>query len=1421
MKKSSKKTFIQILLAALFSIFLLLGACTNNDVVQESVTEFYVYSTAITLEEGDEQQIEFDKTEGASLQFNSADTNVATVSDAGLVLGVNAGVTVVKIACGEESVNCKVTVIPDSYVMSIGYETLTLSVGSSKEFTATVKDGDTVITDGISWQLDKTEGATVVANGHKAIFMASAIGDYILTATCGELVQQCAIRVISTSVTRLETPELSVNGCSTLTWSPVSNAQAYAVSANGIDWTETKETVADVSSVTAGMLNGETAAFYVKALAKNNYELVDSYIADLVFAHEYEGAYTEGKEATCTQSGEINYTCKNCNKSYKDSNYLAEHNYVSWQCSVCKAYRSDVVYAYDGNYIPIPTDADAKDENSAWRVKYKPYYENEVYKGEGGKSFSSENLWETVEKNKEQIPEEEREQCYYVSGIGNSSLKEVYVAGYWRDERFSSDMLPVKYVHSKAFAYNKVIEKIVFSKETTEFRGIVFDNSRVKTVIAPGITYLYDYQCEDYAPETRLNFRNCFSLETVVVGENIIAKGRQFCWWDFKSPWFDGYTAKIKLYIDREYNDMNGFEFNLNGDGQLYRNDLFSGNYYFKDSTGEACNTWRYNDEGTDVVFNAHNFINGRCTKCGGDDPKGINYLYDGEKDCYYVAAGAYTGKVVIQSTYNDGVHGKREVKYLAEDAFKYNRDGSHRKGITHVYLPETVTEIGSFELCLNLQLLSMPAVKRIDVANAFLDCYRLDTLIIGDALSVTKQCFYVRSDNKAVPYAQGYESLMTIYSTKQSAVVGFTSKNDNIWNGIVLPYHEDGEKCETWHWDENGYPAYTKTHNYVQGYCKYCGTKDAQGFTYLYDAETDSYYLHSAASASGVVRVYETYDDGEHGEKPVTRVSKKAFYANADITHLYLPETVTEIGAFELCYKLKFISMPGVKKITEINTFLDCYSLETVVIGSKLSVEQQSFLVRNYEEKGVPEAVKNYVSNMLLTFYTTEQAASVSLHPNDNMWNGKIYAYDEGAIKCGTWCWTDENREEIKVNTDVHDYDEATGECSNCPTYNTYGIIYTLSENGDSYTVTGYDSSTPIVKVYAEYEGKPVTAIVGDVFVGNKTLKELYLPETITAMPRLELCSNLEVLSMPGVTDLHVSTSGNYALRCTSLKTLIVGSRFIANGQIFLCDGSGYVAQMTIYSTATSGATVRFYDNNNMWNGTIVYYDENGACGTWNWTDAKQMGTVVNEGEHAYNVTTGICPNCGMFNACGLTYTENGNEYTVTAYDGVTPIVKIYAEYNGKPVTSITGNIFADNKALIELYLPETITAMPKLELCSKLEILSMPGVTKVQLNPEGNYALRCYALKILIVGESFTVSGQVFHCDKDTYVAQMTIYSTAASNCSVSFDTSLNGSYPRNNMWNGTIVYYSEDATENTWKWSEDGMGIVTNEALENQIV
>ena len=391
--------------------------------------------------------------------------------------------------------------------------------------------------------------------------------------------------------------------------------------------------------------------------------------------------------------------------------------------------------------------------------------------------------------------------------------------------------------------------------------------------------------------------------------------------------------------------------------------------------------------------------------------------------------------------------------------------------------------------------------------------------------------------------------------------------------------------------------------------------TANYRSLAFTLNADEQSYTasLGSFSSAdSKIIQVPATWKD-----LPVTVFDKTGDNTRSKYTRAILPASVTSFAQAECFYgwsSLKYIAMPGITTL-QTNDFLACNALETAIVGATtLNTSTGAFVFHNYGETK-PDAH--------LTLYTTNtEAVSWSLTARDDMWNGKVVSYSE-TDKCGKWRWANEAYTDITVNENTHSYDSETGVCANCGDFKSYGITYEYVEATDTYKASVWDQKTSIVKIYESYDDgvhgrKDVTAIEFKMFyisTINRVLTELYLPETITTMPHLELCYNVTVLSMPGVTSANQNDGyTNSGYRLTALRVLIVGSSFSSDGQVFYITKAGAENQATVYTTATSDATISFTGtNNNIWNGTTVYYSEDETEeNTWQWAD-DGMGIVLN----------------------------------------------------------------------------------------------------------------------------------------------------------------------------------------------------------------
>ena len=103
---------------------------------------------------------------------------------------------------------------------------------------------------------------------------------------------------------------------------------------------------------------------------------------------------------------------------------------------------------------------------------------------------------------------------------------------------------------------------------------------------------------------------------------------------------------------------------------------------------------------------------------------------------------------------------------------------------------------------------------------------------------------------------------------------------------------------------------------------------------------------------------------------------------------------------------------------------------------------------------------------------------------------------------------------------------------------------------------------------------------------------------------------------------------------------------------------------------------------------------DRSGA--TLNEGYALPTGTreVCDGDAHAY--TNGICVKCNKLQTVGVQYLENADKgiYCVAGYTGLGKDVYVLSEYNGKPVTYVKSEAFA-NKKITKVVLPASVTEL------------------------------------------------------------------------------------------------------------------------------
>lgn len=91
------------------------------------------------------------------------------------------------------------------------------------------------------------------------------------------------------------------------------------------------------------------------------------------------------------------------------------------------------------------------------------------------------------------------------------------------------------------------------------------------------------------------------------------------------------------------------------------------------------------------------------------------------------------------------------------------------------------------------------------------------------------------------------------------------------------------------------------------------------------------------------------------------------------------------------------------------------------------------------------------------------------------------------------------------------------------------YGVEYTLTDDGNSYEVTGFSFKSDVeIVIQSKYKGKPVTSIGNEAFAGNPIVS-VYIPDGVTSIGQYAFfgCDNLVNIRLPD----SVTYMGDYAL--------------------------------------------------------------------------------------------------------------------------------------------------------------------------------------------------------------------------------------------------------------------------------------------------
>lgn len=438
--------------------------------------------------------------------------------------------------------------------------------------------------------------------------------------------------------------------------------------------------------------------------------------------------------------------------------------------------------------------------------------------------------------------------------------------------------------------------------------------------------------------------------------------------------------------------------------------------------------------EATAEFIVIHDFDeNGLCKHCR----KGqscITYAEDGERAYIsgYESSKNFSGEIYPLAMYND-----KPVTYVQWGVFS-------GKGITKAVFPVSIEDLDGnvFADCARLEYVSMPGVKQLNYGetqrpygtrygnNNFLKCNALKTVIVASGFTANVQQF----TNGNGDIAKLDNAVLILYVNGESSALKLDG-NQNLWTGKVF-YKGNATKCGQWNFDENGEIIHgASEHNYVDGICSNCGKyseEKTQGVAYGYDATENNgkgvYYvgLNTTLNLS-VVEILGKYNDGIHGELPVTYVRSGAFSSNTYITKVILPESVTQLdgNVFLNCSNLQYVSMLGIKDMT-FKGISRSYSTETIVTGNNfLGCSKLTMLIVNkafnlFDDPLALNAQQFVGDAKCINIYAfgSEGDSNVIINKegatgNNGLLSGKVYYYSE-TQKAGCWHYDDNGNAEL-----------------------------------------------------------------------------------------------------------------------------------------------------------------------------------------------------------------------------------------------------------------------------------------------------------------------------------------------------------------------------------------------------------------------
>ncbi|MBR4063417.1 MAG: leucine-rich repeat protein [Clostridia bacterium] len=497
-----------------------------------------------------------------------------------------------------------------------------------------------------------------------------------------------------------------------------------------------------------------------------------------------------------------------------------------------------------------------------------------------------------------------------------------------------------------------------------------------------------------------------------------------------------------------------------------------------------------------------------------------------------------------------------------------------------------------------------------------------------------------------------------------------------------------------------------------------------------------------------------------------VTQIAERAFANNSTITEMVIPEGITTIGwaAFEQCVNLVSVSIPASVTYIDGFAFSVCEKLNSVIIPATVTnigdyAFQNCFSITAFIFDG-DEAQWNAVNkgerwNNNCTFTVQFMVAADGHRHDQTKVEGKAPTCTESGLTEGVKCsvcgkifteqavipatghvageWT-VTKEPTKTEEGVK-----TSTCKTCGyAFTSYvqpiaseGLVYTLNEDGKSYTLSGMGTCTDTdVVIAGEYEDLPVTMIAKNAFADNKNFESLYIPSNITYIGwgdfwNFKKLNKILISDLAAWCNIHcegenpIAQAGNLYLNGKIITDLVIpdgvakinGNAFAGTGikSVIIPESVEYIG-VYVFSNCQSLKEIRIPKN----------------VSSIGWAAFRNSGieSIIVDSENQNFVVVNNC----LINVAEKKLVFGYGNCSIPD-DGSVEVIEYYAlQYNSD---------------LTEIVIPSSVKTIgySAFSTCDNVEIVEIQnGITKI----DGNAFTSCYRLKRVVVPNSVTSIGE-----------------------------------------------------------------------------